>query len=253
MGDRVKVSLLDSKEGVVEEVFPRENQLARPPIVNVQLALFLFSLKDPPANLMLLDRLLVLAEKANLKSVVCFNKVDLVKREEALPLVKDYQRMGYRVFLTSALKEEGIDEIRQCLKGKTSVVAGPSGSGKSALLNRVEKGLKLKEGSISNKTRRGKQTTRHVELISLSFGGLVADTPGFSQVDLMDIEKEELSLYFPEMARERGKCKFSGCLHEHEPSCGVKEGVERGDITPSRYQHYLTFLKEIKEREGRYK
>jgi len=237
---------------VIEEILPRQNKLKRPPIVNVQQTVFLFSIKDPPANLMLLDRLLVMAERNHLDCVICFNKVDLVKREEVAPLADIYKKIGYQVILTSALKGEGIEEVRESLKDKISVIAGPSGSGKSALLNRVEEGLKLKVGPISAKTRRGKQTTRHIELLSLSFGGLVADSPGFSQVEILDFNKEELPFYFPEIAREGEKCKFKGCLHEHEPSCGVKEGVHRGDIAVSRYRHYLTFLREIKEEERRY-
>ncbi|RQD77822.1 MAG: ribosome small subunit-dependent GTPase A [Candidatus Syntrophonatronum acetioxidans] len=252
VGDWVIFYLINGKEGVIEEILPRQSQLVRPAIVNVQQAVFLFSVKDPPANLMLLDRLLVIAESNRLDCVICFNKIDLVKEEEVIPLTDIYKSIGYQVILTSALKGTGIDQVRNCLKDKMSVIAGPSGSGKSALLNRVEKGLGLKVGPISAKTRRGKQTTRHVELLTLSFGGLVADSPGFSQVDFLDFSKEELPYYFPEIAREGEKCKFKGCLHEQEPFCNVKEGVNRGEIALSRYQNYLNFLKEIKERERRY-
>jgi len=249
VGDQVEFTEISKEEGVIEKLYPRKGTLTRPPIANVQLVVFLFSIKDPPLNLMLLDRLLVLSESKYLKAVICFNKVDLVDVEEVNPVAELYSNIGYKVILTSALKNQGINEVRECLKGKISVISGPSGSGKSTLLNSIESGLELKVGSISSKSRRGKQTTRHVELISLKSGGLVADSPGFNQIDLTDIKREEVAHCFPEIFMHSKKCKFNGCEHKHEPSCAVKEAVDRGEISSSRHRHYNIFLNEVKERE----
>ncbi len=249
VGDKVKFTETGKDEGVIEDLYPRECKLNRPPIANVQMVVFLFSVKDPPLNLMLLDRLLVLLESQCLEAVICFNKVDLIDVGEINPVEDLYRDIGYRVILTSALKKQGINEVRECLRNKISVIAGPSGSGKSTLLNNIEEGLELKVGSISSKSRRGKQTTRHVELLSLKFGGLVADSPGFNQIDLKDIKSEELAYYFPEFIPYGERCKFNGCKHIHEPSCAVKDALDREEISSSRYRHYTTFLDEIKENE----
>ncbi len=246
------ISKTNDMEAVIEELLPRKCRLLRPPVANVQQVVVLFSLKDPPPNLLLLDRLLVLVESNFLEAVVCLNKIDLVNIKEVSPLVQIYKKAGYRVILTSALTGEGLEQVKQFLKGKVSVITGPSGSGKSTLLNNIQSGLKLKVGVISGKTRRGKQTTRHVELLSLDFGGLVADSPGFSQLDLVNLKSEELTYFFPEIAERAGHCRFAGCEHVHEPSCQIKKAVQHGDISSSRYNHYLIFLKEVKEAERSY-
>lgn len=252
MGDRVTVNPSGGGEGVIEEVLPRQNRLGRPPVANVEQLLVLFSMALPPVNLLLLDRILVLAESNFLATFLCFNKLDLVGEGETRELKRTYGPAGYQVIFTSALTGEGVGKVKEQLKGKVTVVAGPSGSGKSTLLNAVQGGLKLKVGPVSRKTGRGKQTTRHVELISLETRGMVADSPGFSQLEIDGIAKEDLGLLFPEMSRARDKCRFTRCLHENEPSCGVKGAVAAGEIAPSRYESYLVFLREAREKERSY-
>lgn len=251
VGDRVYFTETNENEGVVEKVAPKKNRLVRPPIVNVETVIIFFSLKDPPINLSLLDRILVLVESNYLEPVICLNKVDLVEEDE-IEALEIYSAIGYTVILTSAYTGQGVEQVREILKDKISVFTGPSGSGKSTFLNRVQPTLKLKVGNISSKTRRGKQTTRNVELLPFDFGGMVADSPGFSQLDLVDIQSDELPFLFPEFARISANCKFSGCTHEHEPSCAVKEALERGEINQYRYKHYLVFLQELREMERSY-
>lgn len=252
VGDSVLFTPMGEDDGIVEKIImPRKNRLIRPAIANVDMVIIFFSLKDPILNLSLLDRILVLAESNYLEAVICLNKVDLVKGEE-LAVHEIYSSIGYPVILTSALTGQGVEEVKGFLKDKISVFTGPSGSGKSTFLNRIQSRLKLKVGDISTKTRRGKQTTRQVELLSFDFGGLVADSPGFSQLDLVDIGSDELPFLFPEFTRLSAGCKFSGCHHEHEPSCAVKEALSRGEIFESRYKHYLVFLHELREQERSY-
>ena len=251
MGDRVEFIPRAEDDGIVEKIMPRKNRLIRPPIVNVDMVIIFFSLKDPPLTLSLLDRILVLVESHYLEPVICLNKVDLVEGEE-IAAYDIYSSIGYPVILTSALTGQGVEEVQRYLTDKISVLTGPSGSGKSTFLNRIQSKLKLKVGDISAKTRRGKQTTRQVELLSFDFGGLVADSPGFSQLDLVDIKSDELPYLFPEFSRLSAGCKFSGCHHEHEPSCAVKEALSRGEIFQSRYKHYLIFLQELREKERSY-
>ncbi len=251
VGDRVRFTPMGDDEGVVEKIMPRKNRLIRPPIVNVDMVIIFFSLKDPILNFSLLDRILVLAESNYLEALICLNKVDLVEDED-IPACRIYRSAGYQVILTSALTGQGVEEVKGSLKDKISVFTGPSGSGKSTFLNRIQTRLKLKVGDISAKTRRGKQTTRQVELLPFDFGGLVADSPGFSQLDLKDIGSDELPFLFPEISRLSAGCKFSGCSHEHEPSCAVKEALNRGEISQSRYKNYLTLLNELREKERSY-
>lgn len=251
-GDVVKVTDLGKGQGVVEEILPRKNELVRPPIANVEQVLLVFAGHDPEPDLSLLDRLLILAETQGLEPLVCFNKCDLLTREEREALAGIYKETGYPVEIISAREGIGLDRIRMALQDRISVIAGPSGAGKSTLLNRIEPGLALKTGEVSEKIGRGRHTTRHVELLQLSFGGLVADTPGFSSLYLPEMQREDLAGYFPEFAAYRGQCRFIGCLHDREPDCGVKEALEQGKIARERYANYLAFLAEVKEKERRY-
>lgn len=257
VGDRVKISVINEKTGVIEEILPRKNEYGRTRagrnraeklpqiiVVNLDQMIVIFSSKDPPLNLRMLDRFLVIAESEGLKATICLNKVDLVDPNWARSEMKVYKDIGYEVLYTSAIssRSEGIDELREELRGKVSVVCGPSGSGKSTLLNAVQPGLKLRTGEVSEKLGKGRHTTTEVELIPLDFGGFVADTPGLRSVGFFEVPKEELSLYFPEIRNEMANCKFSSCSHQHEPGCTVKMAVELGKISRQRYESYLRML-----------
>ena len=255
VGDRVSISVVDeeNKKGVVEEIEKRDTELVRPPIANVDKALIVFAIKNPAPNLSLLDRFIVLAEKENLEIVIVFTKVDLDTDGELLGELKDiYEVSGYKVIPVSNKLKLNIDKIKEELKENTVVFAGPSGVGKSSLLNEVDKNFELKTGEVSDKIKRGKHTTRHAELLKLECGGMVADTPGFSSLTLDDIDESELKEYFIEFDKH-DDCRFgSRCIHENEPSCAVKEAVENGEISKKRYESYIQLLNEIRSGKRRY-
>ena len=255
VGDRVSISVVDeeNKKGVVEEIEDRDTELVRPPIANVDKALIVFAIKNPSPNLSLLDRFIVLAEKENLEIVIVFTKVDLDTDGEILSELKDiYETSGYKVIPVSNKEKLNIDKIKEELKESTVVFAGPSGVGKSSLLNEVDKNFELKTGEVSDKIKRGKHTTRHAELLKLECGGMVADTPGFSSLTLDDIDENELKEHFIEF-ENHDECRFgSRCIHENEPSCSVKEAVENGEISKKRYDSYIQLLNEIRSGKRRY-
>ncbi|MCK8826902.1 ribosome small subunit-dependent GTPase A [Natroniella acetigena] len=248
-GDLVKFDLLDDGSGVVEERLERKNSLFRPVIANIDQVIITFAIVEPDLDFKLLDRLLVLAEIADLEVTICINKVELSSLEVAREQLLPYQKIGYRVIYTSAKEGIGLDDLVEALKDNVSVFAGPSGVGKSSLLNAIQAGLELKVGEISQRIKRGKHTTRHVELLSLDTGGWVADTPGFSSLDLSFITAEGLQYFFPELIDYLSQCKFNPCSHSHEPQCAVKEAVEKEEITAERYQNYLKFLAEIENKK----
>ena len=254
VGDRVSISVVDeeNKKGVVEEIEKRDTELVRPPIANVDKALIVFAIKNPAPNLSLLDRFIVLAEKENLEIVIVFTKVDLDADGELLAELKSiYEVSGYKVIPVSNKLKLNIDKIKEELKENTVVFAGPSGVGKSSLLNEVDKNFELKTGEVSDKIKRGKHTTRHAELLKLECGGMVADTPGFSSLTLDDIDESELKEYFIEFDKY-DDCRFgSRCIHENEPSCAVKEAVENGEISKKRYESYIQLLNEIRSGKRR--
>ena len=255
VGDRVSISVVDeeNKKGVVEEIEERDTELVRPPIANVDKALIVFAIKNPAPNLSLLDRFIVLAEKENLEIVIVFTKVDLDADGELLEELKSiYEVSGYKVIPVSNKLKLNIDKIKEELKENTVVFAGPSGVGKSSLLNEVDKNFELKTGEVSDKIKRGKHTTHHAELLKLECGGMVADTPGFSSLTLDDIDESELKEYFIEFDKH-DDCRFgSRCIHENEPSCAVKEAVENGEISKKRYESYIQLLNEIRSGKRRY-
>lgn len=250
-GDRVKFTPTSSSRGVIEAVLPRVTELTRPPVANVDQVVIIQALASPEPNLALLDRMLVLAEHVGLDPLVCLNKADLVTGGSVENMVATYQQAGYRVLLTSALTGTGVAELKQHLRGRISVFAGPSGVGKTSLLNAVQPGLSLKTGAVSRK-QRGRHTTRHVELLDLEGGGLVADTPGFSNLELPVMARKDLMYDFPEIGKRAHQCRFSSCLHIQEPGCAVKEAVAAGEVAPSRYNHYREFLEEVQAKEKRY-
>ena len=253
VGDTVVYQYENEREGYILEIKPRKNELIRPPISNVDQAILVFSAVEPQFSTVLLDRFLVLIEANNIKAVIVISKFDLLpddKREEILQYKSDYEKAGYPVITTSSVTEEGAKKLIPYLGDGVSVFAGQSGVGKSTLLNTLNPMLQLKTDDISTHLGRGKHTTRHVELIPIG-NGLVADTPGFSSLEFT-IEDSELSDCFPEISEMSQYCKFRGCQHVQEPKCAVKEAVGAGEIKQYRYDHYLEFLTEIKDRKPRY-
>ncbi|MBU5335196.1 ribosome small subunit-dependent GTPase A [Intestinibacter bartlettii] len=255
VGDFVKISIVDeeNKKGVVEEIAERETELVRPPIANVNKALIVFAVKNPTPHLSLLDRFIVLAERENLEIVIILTKIDLDDDNTFEKIKSIYEPCGYKVIGVSNLEKKNIDKVKEELKDNTVVFAGPSGVGKSSLLNEIDSNFQLKTGDVSDKIKRGKHTTRHAELFELEFGGMVADTPGFSSLTLDDIEDIDLKDYFIEFEDFNDECKFgSRCIHQNEPRCAVKEAVENGDIPKERYDSYIQLLNEIRQGKRRY-
>lgn len=250
VGDDVRIEVLDeeAKTGNLTEILPRKNELIRPAVANVDQAMVIFAMDNPKPNRMLLDRFLVMMERQEVPVVICFNKTDLVGNEETAGLQQIYEACGYRVAVVSAALEEGLEELRELLEGKLTVVAGPSGVGKSSLTNLLQEEIRMDTGEISKKLKRGKHTTRHSQVLRLSGDTYLCDTPGFSSLYTEGIEKEELRFCFPELAELEGGCRFSGCLHDNEPGCVVKEALAQGKIAPSRYESYQYFLNELKEK-----
>lgn len=259
VGDRVLYTPTENGEGTVDEILPRETELVRPPVANARLAVLLFSLREPDLNLQLLDKFLVHIEHAGLRTLICLTKEDLLDEAETesgrdhTNQVKElYEKIGYDVIVTSSMNGTGTEDVKSRLAGEISVFSGQSGVGKSSLLNAMLPGLSLETSKISMKLGRGRHTTRHVELIELENGGYVADTPGFSQLDFLELGIEELSSCFREFRKLAEECKFRGCSHLHEPGCKVRQAVEAGDIAPGRYEHYVQFHEEMKEKKRRY-
>lgn len=248
VGDRVLIRVNnEDNTGYVEEVLTRKTQLIRPPVANITQAIIVISLKEPKINFWLLDRFLVMAEHENLKICICINKIDLAKEEEIEYVDNLYSNAGYILIKTSTKSSEGINGLKNILKDNITVFAGPSGVGKSSLLNSIDSNLNLKSGKLSKKANRGKHTTRHVELFGLDEKSYVLDTPGFSSLKLDFVEDEsELGQYFREINKYQQYCKFSKCLHHKEPDCEVKSQVDQGNINRDRYKNYIQFLEEIK-------
>lgn len=248
VGDRVSISIIDesSKKGNIDKIYDRKTKLLRPPIANIDKVLITFSIKEPNPNMVLLDRFIVFSEKENLDIRIILTKIDLDRDGTIVDrIVSDYEKIGYRVIPTSIKTGQGIDELRQELSGCVSVFAGQSGVGKSSILNAINPDFKLDTAEISHKLGRGKHTTRHSQLYEIEQGAIVADTPGFSSFDLKNIEIEDLQDYFIEFAKYEG-CRFaSKCIHKNEPDCAVKEALELGEISESRYRSYLQILDEI--------
>ncbi|CAM3306870.1 MULTISPECIES: ribosome small subunit-dependent GTPase A [Saccharibacillus] len=258
VGDRVVYELTENGEGTVTELKPRTSELVRPQVANVNVAVLVFSVKEPDLSLNLLDKFLVHIENEGLEAIICFTKMDLIAeddvqtREEVEQARALYTSIGYEVLETSSPQGLGADRLRERLAGEISVFSGQSGVGKSSLLNAMFADLDLLTSEISLRLGRGRHTTRHVELVDLGSGGYIADTPGFSQLDFLELGVDELPSCFREFAALADGCKFRGCTHLHEPQCKVREALERGEIAESRYKHYKAFYQEMKDKKRRY-
>ena len=247
VGDVVDIDVISEEEktGNLTVIHQRKNQLIRPMVANVDQALVIFAVHEPEPNFQLLNRFLIMMEKQQIPVIICFNKMDLASDEERAELRQNYENSGCQVLFSSAREGEGIPELRELLRGKTTVMAGPSGVGKSSTLNSISPEKQMETGAVSEKIKRGRHTTRHSELIYLGDDTFLMDTPGFSSLYLTDIDKEELRFYFPEFAEYENKCRFNGCSHIHEPGCAVKQALEEGKISRMRYEDYCYLYEEL--------
>ncbi|MCM1183669.1 MAG: ribosome small subunit-dependent GTPase A [Roseburia sp.] len=253
VGDDVTIEITDAKdcEGNIMEILPRRSALIRPAVANVGQALLIFSVTRPEPNYSLLDRFLIMMRRQGLDCILCFNKKDIATPEECAAIAEIYRESGHKVLFVSALENDGIDELRELLAGKTTTVAGPSGVGKSSIVNCLQKDREMEIGAISERIARGKHTTRHSELISVSEDTYIMDTPGFSSLSLFDTGSGELKRFYPEFAPYEAQCRFQTCAHIHEPVCGVKQALAEGLVSPVRYRNYVAFYEELREKEKR--
>ena len=250
VGDNVEIAVIDeaNKLGNVEKILPRKNELIRPAVSNIDMALVIFASAKPDPNFNLLDRFLCMMEYQKVPVTICFNKIDLVDKEKLKEYSRIYEPAGYNVIFTCTKTKEGLGSIRSLLEGKTTTVAGPSGVGKSSIINCLQSDIKMETGTISEKIERGKHTTRHSEIIPVSHDTYIMDTPGFSSMDVPRFEKEDLWTCYPEFVRHEPYCRFIGCSHINEPDCGVKAAIEDGEISPVRYENYKLLYEELKNR-----
>ena len=250
VGDDVEIEILSEEEktGNIINISKRKNELIRPAVANIDQALVVFAVTKPSPHFNLLDRFLVMMESKGIPVVLCFNKEDIAEDDQIKELEDVYKACGYPCIFTSALKEKNIEQVKELLKGKTTAIAGPSGVGKSSIINILQPEANMETGDISRKIERGKHTTRHSELFPIDKDSYIMDTPGFSSLYVNDFEKEELKEYFPEFYPYEGKCRFHGCDHVHEPDCAVKEAVKEGKIHQIRYDDYKEMYSELKEK-----
>ncbi len=251
VGDDVEIDIIseEKKTGNVAVILPRKNALIRPAVANVDQALLIFAAASPNPNFNLLDRFLVMMGRQDVPVILCFNKCDLITEEHQQEIASIYEASGCKILFVSAKKELGLKKLQEILEGKTTTVAGPSGVGKSSLINLLAPEACMETGEISKKIERGRHTTRHAELIQLKGDGYIMDTPGFSSLYLPEMEKEELQDCYPEFAAFEPYCRFQGCSHISEPDCGVKEALSERKIHPVRYENYCQLYGELKDRK----
>lgn len=252
VGDEVEMDVLDEKTltGNIRELLPRHSELIRPAVANVDQALVIFAILQPRPSFNLLDRFLIMMGQQEIPCIICLNKRDMDEKGDGERYAQIYRDCGYPVLTVSARMGEGMEELKRMLSGRVTVVAGPSGVGKSSVINCLQSDIVMETGEISAKIERGKHTTRHTELISLGEEGYILDTPGFSSLGLFGLEKEELAGYYPEFAEHAKSCRFGDCAHIRERSCGVKDGVESGEISRLRYDNYCLLYKELSSRQS---
>ncbi len=246
-GDRVKITILNKEKllGNIDKIFPRELELIRPAVSNINQVAMIISLNSPTPDLLLLDKLLVTTQKKKIDIIICINKTDIDSNLESNRCKSIYTNAGFNVLLLSAIENKGILDLQSILKDKITVLSGQSGVGKSTILNKVLKTESMKVGSLSERIDRGKNTTRHTELIALLDGGYIIDAPGFSSFELSDILQNSLKYYYPEFEEYNNLCKFIGCNHVNEPVCAVKEALAEGKIDDNRYKRYIAIFNSL--------
>lgn len=245
VGDRVGYEVTNEDKGVIEEILPRQSRLIRPMVANVDQVVLTFAAANPDMNTVLIDRFLVLAELSHLEIILCINKMDYADIREVDPVIDLYRNIGYTVLPLAAKTGWGLEALRDRLDDKITVFAGPSGVGKSTLLNALQPGLALATGSVSEKIGRGKHTTRYVQLLPFAESGFVVDTPGFSLAEVNYLEEKDIMHCFREFHPLIEDCKFSSCLHLREPQCAVKQAVADGSVSQQRYDSYREIVLEI--------
>lgn len=248
VGDEVIIEKLNKSEAIINEIQPRKNLFIRPPVANVDCFVIVIAAAKPDPNPEIIDKLLVMVEKEHTDIIICINKIDLIKDKEINEILEIYRDI-YPVVCTCCKTREGVDELFALLGNRKSALAGPSGVGKSTLLNWLQTSFTVETGDISEKTKRGKHTTRHVELFKIDSGALIFDTPGFTSFEILDADKDELHYLYPEMIQFIGGCKYDDCRHIKEPDCRVIKAVREGNIHESRYQSYVKQFKEIQEKK----
>ena len=246
VGDYVRIVPTENNEATVHDILPRKNEFVRPAVANVDLLVIVVSVRMPEPNLSIIDKFLVMAEQHRTDIAVCFNKVDLASPGELEALQEIYQGL-YPVVSTSSTTGQGLPELKEILHGRVAALAGPSGVGKSTLLNLLTGRETAETGEIGEKSKRGKHTTRHVELFDLGEGGFLFDTPGFTSFEVLETSEDQLAFLYPEMLPYIGKCRYDNCRHLTEPECAVRKAVEEGMIHKSRYASYQDQIKEIQE------
>lgn len=251
VGDEVLFSAINTEDGSIEKIEKRKNELIRPSISNVDNIVIVCALKQPDISFFLLDKMLINAYNENVDIYICFNKCDLCTKEEIEEIKNIYKNSGFNLIFTSNITKEGIEEIKPILKNKTTVFMGVSGAGKSSMINSLYDNYKLETSHVSRKIKRGRHTTRHSELFMENENTFVADTPGFSSLEVFDVKKEDLYHYYNEF-NEYIDCKFPNCVHINEPVCGVKDAVKDGKINITRYNTYKQIFEEIKSKENKY-
>ena len=251
VGDDVVMRIINADEltGNIEEVLERKSSLIRPAVANVDQALVVFAVMKPSPNCNLLDRFLIMMKRQEVPTIICFNKSDLDDETLCDKYRNIFEKAGYRVIFSSTKKKDGLDELQDCLKGKITTLAGPSGVGKSSIMNMLSPHANMDTGEISRKIERGKHTTRHSELIPVSEDTFLMDTPGFSNIALYDIEAEELKDYYKDFEEFEVNCRFRGCNHIGEKECGVIYAVSKEELSKERYDNYRLFFEEIKDRK----
>lgn len=251
VGDRVEMDVLDQAEGLgnITALLPRDSELIRPAVANVDQALVIFAIVKPQPNFNLLDHFLIMMGRQKIHCIVCFNKSDMDVEGLGEKYQQIYSDCGYQTLTVSAREGTGIDRLKSLLAGHTTAVAGPSGVGKSSIINRLQSSVIMETGEISTKIERGKHTTRHSELIAIGEDSYILDTPGFSSLGLFDLEKEQLADFYPEFAAHEKYCRFGGCSHIGEKDCGVKAAVEDGTLSKVRYENYCLLYEELRQGE----
>lgn len=249
VGDRVEIEVTDEEknEAIIEEIKTRKNEIKRPKIANIDQIVFIISTKNPKPDLLMLDKQLAYSEKIKIEPIIIVNKCDL--KDEYKTIKELYTKVGYKVIVTSAKQNIGIDELKQELQNKTSVFSGNSGVGKSSIINALFNTEKTQEGEISCKNKKGKNTTTDIKLYELEKNTYIADTPGFSSFEISEIESTGLDKCFREFVPEIEKCEFVGCTHIKEENCGVKKAMQEGRVSTERYERYCKIYSELKEKE----